>query len=178
MVNILQSSLMVNFLYPMLLIFFISFGVLEKTGIFGTGKTQLNAMVSLVVALIFVSAVFPKIMVSNLVQFLSVGLAIIFVGIMLWGFVSGQAGADVFKGLNSKFIGGLIGISLFFGVLWAAGIGGSFLSGLERLFSFLFDSPWSGEFWTNAIFIGVVAIVIYILIKGGSGGSGGESEGD
>ena len=56
MANILQSELLVNFLYPLLLMFFITYGVLEKTKVLGDGKQQLNAGVALVVGLIFVGA--------------------------------------------------------------------------------------------------------------------------
>ena len=83
MATILQNSLLTDFLYPFLLIFFICFAVLEKAKVFGDDKKQLNAMVALVVGLIFVGAVFPKIIVANMVLFMTVGLVIIFVGLML-----------------------------------------------------------------------------------------------
>ena len=168
MTNILQAPLLVNFLYPMLLIFLITFAILEKTKIFGDGKQQVNAMIALVVSLIFVAAVFPKIIVANLVQFMSVGLVIIFVGLMLWGFASGGEGADLFKPFQKGIVPWLIGLAMFFGVLWATGVGGAFVGGLQRFFAFLFDSSWSGSFWTNAVFIGVIAGAIAVVLKSGT----------
>ena len=90
MATILQHPVLTDFVYPFVLMFFIVFAILEKTNILGSDKKQLNAFLSLVIGLIFVSAVFPRIMVENLILFLVVGLVIIFVGLMLWGFISGQ----------------------------------------------------------------------------------------
>lgn len=165
MANILQADILVNFLYPMLLIFLITFAILEKTKIFGDGKQQINAMVSLIIALIFVAAVFPKIVVANMVQFLSIGLVIIFVGLVLWGFVSGATGADLHSPFKKGLAPWILGISMFIAVIWATGVGGAFAEGLIGFFSFLFDSSWSGSFWTNAIFIGVIAGAVAVVLK-------------
>lgn len=164
MVNVLQSSLLVNFLYPMLLIFLITFAVLEKTKIFGEAKSQINAMVGLVVALIFAGAVFPTIVVSNLVQFMSVGLVVIFVGLMLWGFLSGNGDLSVSSGggrkIHKVFVF-LIAGSILMAVLWATGFGEAFIDGLYGLSSLIFGSSWSEGFWTNFVFVAVTATVIF-----------------
>jgi len=166
MSTILQSELLVNFLYPLLLMFFITYGVLEKTNILGSGKSQLNAGVALVVGLIFVGAVFPKIVVANLIQFMTIGLVIIFVGLMLWGFVSGS---DMKSGTSvPKWAAWIIMLALFFAVIWATGLGGGLAKGISALFGWIFDSGWSSAFWTNAIFIGVIAISIAVVLKGTS----------
>jgi hypothetical protein len=162
MATILQAPLLTDFLYPMLLVFFIVFAILEKTGILGDSKKQLNAGVALVISLIFVGAVFPKIIVANLVQFMSVGLVIIFVALMLWGFVSGDGKLP--DGIQGP-MGWIIGIAVFFAVLWATGIGAPIITGLQKLLSFLFSSSWSGSFWTNALFIGIIAIGIAVVLK-------------
>lgn len=174
MATILQSSLMTNFLYPLVLMFVLTFAILEKIQIFkGSGdngdKKQLHAVLALVIALIFVGAVFPKIIVNNLVQFLTVGLVIIFVALMLWGFVSGEA---TFPTKMKKFMGWIIGLSVFFAVLWATGAGGPIVLALQKVFSALFGSNWSGAFWTNAIFIALIGIVIAVVLKSGNSGSG------
>lgn len=161
MATILQSDLLTNFLYPLLLMFFISFGLLEKIKIFGDDKTQLNAMVSLVIGLIFVGAVFPKLIVANLVQFMTIGLVVIFIGLMLWGFVSGKAEfGESFK----KPAAWIIGIAVLFAVLWATGAGSPIVVGLQKFFGFLFTSSWSGSFWTNFIFILVIAVAIAVVL--------------
>ena len=69
-VTFLQNSLLTKFVYPFLLMFFILFAVLEKTKVFGSGTKQINALISFVISFIFVSAVFPKEVTSNLMLFL------------------------------------------------------------------------------------------------------------
>lgn len=163
MATILQSSLLTDFLYPFLLIFFICFAILEKSSIFGDGKKQLNALVSLVVGLIFVGAVFPKIIVANMVLFMTVGLVVIFVALMLWGFVSG---GNITPGPKMlKFYGVLLGIAVAIAVIWATGIGGSFLQGLESVFRFLFDSSWSSPFWSNFLFVALIIVAVVVVVK-------------
>lgn len=162
MSTILQAPLLTDFLYPFLLLFFISFGILEKTSVLGTGKTQLNALVSLVIGLIFVSAVFPKIIVGNLMLFLSIALVVVFVALVLWGFISGKA---EFPKKTTTFLGVILGIGIVIAVLWASGIGTSQF--LTDAWSFLFDSSWSSSFWTNVVFVLLIAgAVAAVLVKG------------
>jgi len=67
MSNILQASLFTDFLYPFLLMFFIVYALLEKSKILGADQKQINAFVSLIISLIFVSVIFPVIVVNNLI---------------------------------------------------------------------------------------------------------------
>jgi hypothetical protein len=167
MSTILQAPLLTDFLYPFLLLFFISFGILEKTSVLGSSKTQLNALVSLVIGLIFVSAVFPKIIVGNLMLFLSIALVVVFVALLLWGFISGKA---EFPKKVTAFLGVILGVGIVIAVLWASGIGTAQF--LTDAWSFLFDSSWSGSFWTNVVFVLLIAgAVAAVLAKGKSGSS-------
>lgn len=164
MSTILQSPLLTDFLYPFLLIFFVCFGILEKTSILGKEKKQLNALVSLVIGLVFVGAVFPKIIAANLVEFLSVGLVIIFVGAVIWGFISGGNFTSGGGTKIHKVFVWILVIGLLFGVIFATGIFGGVVDSLEKVFLFLFDSSWSGGFWTNALLIGFIALMIALVL--------------
>ena len=157
--TILQNEILTKFVYPFLLIFFIIFAVLEKTKVLGDDKKQLNALVSFVIGLIFVGAVFPKLVVSNMILFLTVALVVMFVVLLLWGFVaSGEKGFELSKGLKT-FLIIILGIAVVIAVFWAVGIGGGF-------FGFLFNSSWSSAFWTNFLFIVVIAAALALVIKG------------
>ena len=160
--TILQHWILTNFAYPFLLIFFIAFGILEKTGVFGSGRKQLNALIAFVIGLIFVTAVSPKLVVGNLILFLTVAIVVMFVALLLWGFVAGEKGLkfeDAPKGLK-YFIGIVIVIAVIVALLWALGVEGS-------LFDFLFRSNWSKEFVTNVVFIVVVIVAVVVVVKGG-----------
>ena len=156
--TILQSEILTKFVYPFLLIFFIVFAVLEKTKVLGDERKQLNALVAFVIGLIFVGAVFPKLVVANMILFLTVALVIVFVVLLLWGFVSsGDKGIEISKGLKT-FLFIILGIAVVVAVFWAVGVGGGF-------FNFLFSSSLSNAFCTNFLFIVVIAAALALVIK-------------
>ncbi len=162
--TILQSWIFTKFALPFLLIFFIVFGILEKSKLFGDGKKQLNALIAFVIGLIFISAVSTQLVVSNLILFLTVALVVMFVGLLLWGFVAGEEGlkfANVPKGLK-YFIGIVIVIVVVLAIIWAGGVSGTVFT---NIFDFLFRSDWSTSFWTNFAFIAVV-IIAFVLVLG------------
>jgi hypothetical protein len=167
MATILQSDVAVKFVYPFLLIFFILFAILEKTKVLGDDKKSINAWVAGIVALIFVSAVTPKLIVGNLVLFLSIALIIIFVVLLLWGFVS--AGDE-----NSTFTKAPKGLKWVIGIVVVLGtlvvVSTSVGIDVGGIFGNLFNSSWSESFWSNALFIVLVAVALAVAIKSGAGG--------
>ena len=149
--------------YPFLLIFFILFAILEKSKLFGDNK-QINALISFVIGFIFVAAVFPKEMATNLMLFLTIAIVVVFVVLILWGFIMGEEGLKIFenspKGLKWA-IGIFIIIAVIIAVLWAAGVDTS------EFFDNLFHSSWSSEFWTNLVFIVLVAVALAVVLSTG-----------
>lgn len=160
--NILLADVFAKFAFPFLLVFAIIFAILEKTEILGSGKTQLNAMVSFVIGLIFVGSVFPKQVVSNMVLFLTVALIVVFVGLVLWGFISGgNLKSDFLKNTALKWTFGIvIVIAVIIALLWATGWWET-----NQIYKTLFQKSWSETFWTNFIFIVVVAGAIALVVK-------------
>lgn len=166
MSTILQSDLLVNFLYPLLFVFVLVFAILEKTQIFGEKKTQSNAVLSLVIGLIFVGFVVPKMMVNNLIQFMSVGLFVIFMILILWGFVSGNKDLTVADGEGRKIhklFAVLIFGSIVLAILWIAGVGDNILAALSNFFSLLFNSSWSTTFWTNFVLVALILVIVFVV---------------
>ena len=156
--TILQNELIIKFALPFLLIFFIIFAILEKTKIFGDDKKQINALIAFVIGLIFVAVTFPKIIVSNMILFLTVAIVIMFVGLLLWGFVTG---GDAAIG-NAKWIRWVAAIviivAVVIAVFWAAGID-------SQVFNLLFYQPWSKTLWTNVSFIAVIGIALALAMR-------------
>lgn len=156
METILQGWLVTKFILPFFLIFFILFGILEKTKMFGDRSKQLHALIAFVVGLIFVAAVQPKIIVENLTLFLTVAIVVVFVGILLWGFIVGEL-----PKVSNKLYGviaGVVIIAVIIATLWAAGVDGT-------VWDFLFRSNWSEEFWTNFAFIAAVIIALAVVVR-------------
>ncbi len=156
--TILQHWIFTNFVYPFLLMFLIIYAILEKTKLLGEDKHQINALVSFVIGLIFVGAVFPKIVVSNLILFLTVALIVMFVVLLLWGFATGGE-AKIGGSKMAKWVAGiLIGISSVIAVLWATGIE-------DKVIDLLFGQQWSSTFWTNVLFIAAVVGALALVIS-------------
>jgi len=156
--TILQSEILTKFVYPFLLVFFIVFAVLEKTKVLGDDKKQLNALVAFIIGLIFVGAVFPKIVVGNLILFLTVALVVMFVVLLLWGFIAGdiKEGFKIPSGLKIALMI-IVGIAVIIAVFWALGVGSNF-------FDFLFRSSWSDSLWTNLLFVIVIAAALAVVL--------------
>ncbi|MBI2044153.1 hypothetical protein HYT24_02205 [Candidatus Pacearchaeota archaeon] len=158
-ITILQNWIVTKFILPFVLVFAIVFAVLEKTGVLGTDKKQLNAMVAFVVGLIFVGVVYPKEVVGNMILFLSVALVIVFVLLVLWGFLVGESAT--FKEGKLKYAAlGVSVVAVVGATIWAMGIH-------NNLIDTLFYQPWSKTFWTNAAFVVAIAAAIAIVLIGG-----------
>ena len=157
--TILQSEVLTRFILPFLLVFFIVFAILEKTKLFGEGKKQLNALVAFVIGLIFVSVLYPTLVVSNLILFLTVALVCIFVILLLWGFIFGDIKEGFKPGKWMKIVLAVVaGIAFIIAVIWATGFA-------DNLGGFLFGQPWSNSFWTNFSFIVVIAIALALILS-------------
>jgi hypothetical protein len=156
--TILQSDILSDFLLPLLLIWFIVFAILEKTKLFGSEKKQLNALTSLVIALIFVGAVYPKIIVSNLILFLGIALSAIFVIMLLWGFVYGDEKEGFKPEKWMKWTLGIgLGVAFLFALIWAAG------DWWEGILSFL-RSTTGKAITTNVIFVLTIIVALAVVL--------------
>lgn len=161
--TILQHWIFSQFALPFLLIFFIVFGVLEKSKIFGDGKKQLNALLAFIIGLIFVVIADFTLVISNLILFLAVALVVMFVGLLLWGFVAGDEGLK-WENVRpfSWVLIMVVVIALVAGVLWAFGTS---VQVFYDIFDFLFRSEWSQTFWTNVVFVAAVVGALAFVLK-------------
>src|SRR4030043_258384 len=154
--TILQHWLFTRFAFPFLLAFFIVFAILEKTKILGEGKKQLNALISFIIGLIFVTFAYPVDVVNNLILFFTVTLVVLFISLLLWGFVSGDTKID--KGWVKVVAGIVVTLAVVIAIIWATGY-------YDPLTSWLFKQNWSGTFWTSIFFIVVIAIALALVLK-------------
>lgn len=152
--TILQNEVATKFIYPFVLIFVFIYAILEKTKILGDGKHQVNAIISLVIGLIFVSVAYPKLIVGNMVLFLTVALVVVFVVLIIWGFIMGGDSLKIMEKASTPLkwvIGIVIILAVIIATLWATGID-------TGVFEFLFKQSWSNELWTNIAFIAAIVI--------------------
>jgi len=83
--TILQSDFFMYMVLPFLLVFAVVFAVLQKTEIFGKGKKQVDALISLAVALIVVAFGNYVEIINGMVAFLGVAIVVILVFLILTG---------------------------------------------------------------------------------------------
>ena len=156
--NILQHWVFTRFVLPFLLVFFIVFAILEKTKIIGEGKKQLSALIAFVIGLIFVGVAYPTEVVGNLILFLTVALIVVFVTLLLWGFViGGEAKISDVKWIKWIFGIGVV-VVVVIALIWATGLG-------TNVVDILFKQNWSESLWTNVSFIVVIAIALALVLK-------------
>jgi len=121
-------------------------------------------MTAAVLAAIFVGAIAPKMIVTNMVLFLTVSIIIVFVGLLLWGFVSGgEITTGFLANTKLKWVAGImVFAATALAVTWSAGMNNI------AILNSLFNQSWSQTFWTNLIFIVVVAGAIAAVTKVGT----------
>ncbi len=154
--TILQHWVFRRFALPFLLIFFAVFAILEKTGLFGTDKKQLNALIAFIVGLMVISVTYPVEVINNLILFLTVSIIAVFAALLLWGFIAGEAKVGG-KGMKTFF--GIVVIIVIIGaVFWATGLFMPFID-------LLFKQEWSYTFWVNFLFIVVIALALAVVLK-------------
>ena len=162
--TILQHWIFTRFALPFLLIFFIVFGILEKTKLFGPDKKQLNALIAFVMGLILIAAASPTLTISNLVLFLTVAIVVLFVALLLWGFIAGEKGLKFEEAPKALkwVIGIVIVVAVVFALLWALGTEATIF---EKASDFFFKSDWSKSFWTNLSFVVVIIVALVLILK-------------
>jgi hypothetical protein len=165
----LQNTIFTSFIFPFFLVWLIAFGILQKTNILGEKQAQLNALISLVIGFILISAFNYSAVINNLVLFLSIGLVIVFVTFLLWGFVSGGESRlwdPKAPGAIRMIMMIVLFIAIIVGVFWAFGIS------LGSVSNLLFNQVWSQTFWTNLIFIVLIGLALAVVLAASKGGGG------
>ena len=162
--TIFQNFIVKDFMLPFVFMFVLVFAILQKTKILGNDKKQLDAIVAGVIALIFVSVAYPKMVVGNLILVLTVTLVLIFVGLLIWGFLVGDEAKITLSDTWMKWtVAIIIIVFVILAFFWSAGIN-------PQVMDLLFNQSWSNTFWVNLSFIVVVAILMAVVIKSKSGG--------
>jgi len=156
--TIFQLPLVREFILPFLLIFVLLYAILEKTKILGDDSHQLNALISFVIGLIFIGFVYPKMVVENLILFLTVSLVIAFVVLLLWGFIVGEGIKLSSEGKIKWVIGVLVVIAVIIALLVITGTAGGVINAL-------FNQSWSATLWTNIAFLVVVAGALALVLN-------------
>ena len=155
--SILSSPFFINYILPFVLIFTVVFALLQKSEILGKGKRQIDAIVSLVIALIVIAFANAIGIIVRLIPFLAVSVIIILVFLILYGMVfQGEDKFHLNKGLKIT-LGVLIGLAVVVAVLFSTGAWGYIKN------EWLYGSD-SSSIFTNIVFLIIVFAAIAIVV--------------
>lgn len=153
MATVFSNPLFMDYILPFILVFTVVFAILQKSGILGKEKKQIDAIVALVVGLIVISFGKATGIIVNLMPVLAVALVVILVFLILFGSLfAGELSLN--KGL--KITGGILAaIVVLVAVLYNTGA----WSWLVDLFT-----GEGSEMATNLIFIALVIAAVAVVI--------------
>ncbi|MDO8517477.1 MAG: hypothetical protein Q7S33_05125 [Nanoarchaeota archaeon] len=153
-----SSPFFVEGVLPFLLVFVLIFAILQKSKILGDGKAQIDALISLAIALILIGVAPARDIIVNLMPWLAVALVVILVFLLLYGFVAGDLSST--PTWMKVIFGVLSGIFVIALVIYVTG----FNEKVSGFFS-------GGESWANVLFIAVIIAAFVVAITTGGGGS-------
>ncbi len=160
---ILSNPFFVNYILPFVLLFTVIFAILQKSKIFGEGKKQIDALVSLVIALIVITFSNAVGIITSLMPFLAVSVVIILVFLLMYSMVfQGEDKFHLPKGIKIG-LSIVIVIAVVVAVLMATGAW-DYIK-----YEWLYTQE-SSSIFTNAIFLIIVAAVIAIMVWPTKGG--------
>jgi hypothetical protein len=154
-----------DILLPFLLIFTITFGVLQKSQLFGKDKKNLNVIVALVLALLFVRNTSLVSLVNRFLPNISIFMVVILMFLLLIGLFSGKAHA----GWTGLMMGSAALLSAVF-IVWAL-----FADSLDKTFGGGLPDWWFGfdpQTKATIIFVCIFVILIWLITREPGGGKG------
>jgi len=163
--TIFTNPLFVETILPFLLMFTLVFAILEKTKILGDGKKQIDAIVALVIGLIFIAFGSATDIVVRMIPILGIALVVILIFMILLGSMFSDK-FEMHKYLKI-IIGILVGILVIATVLVLTG-------GLDYVIQFLYGE--NSGILVNGVLILIIIGAIALAVFGGKGESGDAGE--
>ena len=154
---IFDNIFFTEMLLPFLLVFVMVFAILQKSKILGDGKAQIDAMVAFVIGLILIGVPQPRDIIVGIMPWLAVGIAVILVFLILYGFVAGDlSSAPDWMKITFGILAGLFTLAV---VLYVSGLGGIILEWVS--------GSIGSSALTNVLMIALVVGAMAVAILGG-----------
>lgn len=151
--TILSHPIFVRTILPAILIFVIVFAILQKSKVLGDGKRQIDAIVSLVIAILFISFAQAVGVVLQLIPFLAVSLVVLVVLFILLGsFWKG----DLPKGIQSVLMA-IIAIAVVVAAMYFTGT-------WQWMLDIIYGGVGESDLFTNIIFIVLIAAAVAAVV--------------
>ena len=144
-------------LLPFLLVFVVVFAILQKSKILGEGKAQIDAMVALVIGLLLIGIRQPREIIVGIMPWMAVGIAVILVFLILYGFVAGDLSkAPDWMKITFGILAGLFTLAV---VLYISGFGSIIMGWLS--------GSGGSDIWMNVLMIILVIGAVLVAVMSG-----------
>lgn len=154
---IFDNPFFTEMLLPFLLVFVVVFAILQKSKILGEEKDQIDAIVALVIGLILIGVPQPRDIIVGIMPWMAVGVAVILVFLILYGFVAGDLSGKETPDWMKIIFGILAGLFTLAVILYISGLGQILLDWMSG----------SSETWTGILMIVLVLGAMAVAIWGG-----------
>jgi hypothetical protein len=151
------SPFFVDYVLPFVLIFTLVFAILEKTKLLGEDKKQIDSIIGLIIGLILIAFPFARDVVVKLMPFLAVSVVILFVFMLLYGFVVGKKEGDVLGKPLKITLGIIVGLGLITAILFATGF-------WDPIYDFLFSREGGSQILINVLLIIIIAGAVISVV--------------
>ncbi|MEK6846555.1 MAG: hypothetical protein AABY16_00120 [Nanoarchaeota archaeon] len=155
--TILSSPLFAEAVLPFILVFTVVFAILQKSGILGKDKRQIDALVALVVGLITITFANAVGIINSLLPFLAVAIVMILVFLILVAMVSHEGTAKWETGFKKTII-----VMIFIAVI----VVGLVVTGVWDYLAYKFLGPVGSDWFTNVVFIAIIVGAALLVFFG------------
>lgn len=154
--DLFTSKLFTEGILPFLLVFVLIFAVLQKSKLFGENKSQIDALISLAIALILIGVPAPRTIIITIIPWMAVALVVLFIVLVIYGF-GGEVEKDKGLKLPSWFNKAVLALSIVFVIILVMSVTGGWA----------YISEWASNssMFGNVIIVLVIAAVLWIALK-------------
>lgn len=156
--NLFTSAIFTQGILPFLLVFVLVFAILQRSKIFGEGKSQIDALISLAIGLILIGVKQPRDLIVRIVPWLAVALIVVFIIIVIYG-MGGEYDSDPKKGLKIPkwFNKTILIVAIIFVVALVLILSGGWSYIKSQLSS-------NSSMFSNIILIIVIGVALWIVL--------------
>ncbi len=166
-ISLLGSPFLTNIVLPFVLVFTVVFAILEKTELLGKARKDINAIVSLVIALLATGVPAAIGVLQNLIPVIAILIVILFGWFLVFGFVGTQMeDKKLWTSTLQRLFSIVLGVILLGIVTWAVGV-----------FDYVTVDPATaarvGQF---VLLLGAIIAVVAIVVASSPATTGGKNE--
>ncbi len=161
--DLFTTDLFTKGILPFLLVFVLIFAILQRSKLFGEGKSQIDALISLAISLILIGMPTPRDIIVNMVPWLAVALVVLFVILVIYGF-SGKVEKDKGLDLPKWFNKTVLAAAILFVIILV----------LTVTDAWTYISNWASDssVFGNVLIVVVIAAALWVALRKESSDNG------